>query len=355
MAADLQRRVTERNLVRKRKTSELKAKTGSFLKRWQGKWLFHRGLALMQKGQWQKAANLLEKALRVNDTPFVRMHLAWTHWNLGHPVTARMHAVGATEMMPHNLATWVFAGRLMALRGKWDEAETMLRQALVLAPNNIVARSWLTLVLFQTGREEEAIEMLQRHPIADEPYLQARLVLNLERIAMQRGERKGVFVPMVPTWLRLPVLSWLVGYALRWRGERLLEDGNWDKAAWYLSSAVQLRPKDIWARLLLTVALLEGGYWTQAEQALTHVPESVAERKLVSAALLVRRREMREAIKVLRACEERHPMTRYYMAVALGWLGEIERACAAFLEPLYRDDPAALRQRIRELARWLSG
>lgn len=68
-------------------------------------------------------------------------------------------------------------------------------------------------------------------------------------------------------------------------------------------------------------------------------------------ALLVRQQKLREAIKVLDACDPHHPLTRYYMAVALSQLGEEDDACAKFLEALYREDPSSLRQRLLELVK----
>lgn len=326
-----------------------------FWQRFQGRWLFHWGAVFLQRGQYQRATNLLERALALlAEDPFVRLHLAWAHWYLGHPVTAQMHAVKATELLPNNPAPWVFTGKLLTLRGKGDEAERMFRKALALAPENFIAKSWLALVLIQSRRYDEALKILQQFPVADDPYLQARLVLLLERLAMAKGERKGTTMPLLSRQWRLPLLSNLVAYALRWRGERLLEDGDWDGAAKWLSTAVQWHPSDAWARLLLAIALLEGGYWTIAQQVLEGVPETIAERRLVLGALLVRQGKEREGIKVLNACDPNHPLTRYYMAVALSRLGEKGDKCMMYLEKLYREDPAALRQRLRELVRWLT-
>jgi thioredoxin-like negative regulator of GroEL len=241
----------------------------------------------------------------------------------------------------------------MALRGKWDEAEQLLRQAVNLAPQNLVARSWLALVLFQTGQADEALDILSETPVADDPYLQARLVLHLERLAMQRGEREGTLLPSVPKWLKFPLLRSIASLLLRWRGERLLEDGMWEAAAKYFGLAAQLGPKDVWAKLLWAVTLLEGGFWSQAEQVLAEVPESVPEKAWVHGALLVRQQKVKEAVLWFAKSDTQHPFVRYYMALALDWVGDAEYACAAHLEPLYREDPSALRQRIRELLKWL--
>jgi len=159
--------------------------------------------------------------------------------------------------------------------------------------------------------------------------------------------------PSVPRWLRFPLFGPLAGLVLRWRGERLLEDGEWEAAAMFLGSASQLRPKDVWAKLLWSVALLEGGFLTQAEQVLNEVPEFVPEKAWVYGALLVRRQQIKEAIARLMKSNTDHPFVRYYLALSLDWVGEAEYACAAYLEPLYREDPAALRQRIRELLKRL--
>ena len=141
-------------------------------KRWQllrGQWWFHLGAFALWRGRYQKAAQWLEKALALlGENAFLRMQLAWAHWDLGHPVTARFHALRATEQMPSHAPAWVFAGKVLALRGKWSEAERALRQALLLAPDNFVAGSWLALVLFQTQRPQEALNLLRRLPVVDE-------------------------------------------------------------------------------------------------------------------------------------------------------------------------------------------
>jgi len=336
----------------------LKAKWQQDLQRlWQrlkAKWLFHLGALSLRNGKYQRAAQLLEQASQILDEdPFVQVHLGWAHWHLGHPVTARRHLLRATELRPDNPAFWTMAGKLTALRGKWDEAEHLLRQAINLSPQNLVAQSWLAFVLFQTGQVDEALDILSKTSIADDPYLQARLVLHLERLAMQRGERKGALLPFVPKWLKAPLLRTIASFLLRWRGERLLEDGAWEAAAKYFGLAVQLRPKDFWSKLLWAIALLEGGFWTQAEQVLNDVPENALEKAWVQGALLVRQQRVREAVPWLAKGDTQHPFVRYYMALALDWVGDAEYACAVHLEPLYREDPSALRQRIRELLKWL--
>lgn len=318
------------------------------------KWLFHLGTFALRGGKYQRAAQLLEQASQVLDEdPFVQVHLGWAHWHLGHPVTARRHLLRATELRPDNPAFWTMAGKLMALRGKWNEAEQLLRQAVNLDPRNLVAQSWLALVLFQIGQVDKALDILNETPVADDPYLQARLVLHLERLAMQRGEREGTLLPFVPKWLKFPLLRSIAGFLLRWRGERLLEDGEWEAAAKYFGLAAQLRTKDVWAKLLWAIALLEGGFWTQAERVLTEVPETLPEKAWVQGALLVRQQKVREAVPWFAKSDTHHPFVRYYMALALDWVGDAEYACAAHLEPLYREDPSALRLRIRELLKWL--
>jgi tetratricopeptide (TPR) repeat protein len=171
-------------------------------KRWQllrGHWWFHLGVFALWRGRYQKAAQWLEKALAIlGEDAFVRMQLSWAHWHLGHPVTARLHALRATEQLPHHAPAWVFAGKVLALRGKWGEAERALRQALLLSPKNFVASSWLALVLFQTQQPEEALQLLKRLPVVDEPYLQARLVLHLERLVSERGEGNALPLPSPP-------------------------------------------------------------------------------------------------------------------------------------------------------------
>jgi len=322
--------------------------------RLRAKLFFHLAVTALYRGKYQRAAQILERVAQVLDEdPFVQVHLGWAHWHLGHPVTARRHLLRATELDPNNPAFWTLAGKLMALRGKWDEAEQLLRQATALAPQNMVAQSWLALVLLQRGRADEALDILKRVPVADDPYLQARLVLHLERLVMQRDEERGGVFPSVPRWLRFPLFGPLAGLVLRWRGERLLEDGEWEAAAMFLGSASQLRPKDVWAKLLWSVALLEGGFLTQAEQVLNEVPEFVPEKAWVYGALLVRRQQIKEAVALLMKSNPDHPFVRYYLALSLDWVGEAEYACAAYLEPLYREDPAALRQRIRELLKRL--
>lgn len=316
--------------------------------------LFHLGVTALHRGKYQRAAEILERvAQTLPEDPFVQLHLGWAHWHLGHPVTARRCLLRATELAPQNPAFWTLAGKLMALRGKWDEAEQLLRQAVQLAPQNLVAQSWLALVLFHLGRLNEAIDILKRFPVADDPYLQARLVLHLERMAFQGDGRGNISFPFVPIWLKIPLLSQLIGWLLRWRGERLIEDGRWEDAAKLLNMASQLRPKDHWSKLLQAVALLEGGFWWHAEKVLEEVPDSIPEKAWVQGALLVRQQKVREAVPWLAKGDPLHPFVRYYLALALDWAGEAEYACASHLEPLYREDPASLRQRIRELLRWL--
>ncbi len=327
----------------------------SWWERWQAQWLFHLGVLALSRGKYQRAAELLEQVVRqLPENPFVHAHLGWAHWFLGHPVTARRHLLRATELAPNNPALWTLAGKLMALRGKWEEAEMLLRQAVALAPTNLVAQSWLTFVLLQRQLVAEALDILKRLPVADDPYLQARIVLHLERLAMERGERRGTSFPLPPRWMRFPFLAPFLGWLFRWRGERLLEDGAWEGAAHYLGLAASLRPYDLWAKLLWALALLEGGYWSQAERVLTEVPETIPERRWVYGALLMRQQRVKEGFSQLPKAEPLHPFVRYYLALALDWVGDAEYACVAHLEPLYREDPSALRQRIRELVRWLT-
>ncbi len=347
----------KRPRLRRRKRNRWFAQLKEWLKkRWQyarAKWLFHRGVIALHRGRYQHAANLLEQARQVLDNdPFVHAHLGWAHRFLGHPVSARRHLVRAVELAPDNPSLLTLAGRLLALRGKWEEAEEFLRHAVSLAPHNIVAQSWLAFTLLQRDQPQEALHILKQTPVADDPYLQARLILSLERLVRQRGERQGAPLPF-PQWKCPPFLAPLVGWFFRWRGERLLEDGRWDDAIRWLSAATSLHPSDTWAKLLLAVALIEGGYLSLAETVLMEVPEDVPERAWAYGALLVRQQRVGEAILHLAKSETQHPFVRYYLALAVDWTGEGERACAIYLEPLYREDPSSLRQRLRELIQWL--
>ncbi|MCS7265044.1 MAG: tetratricopeptide repeat protein [Armatimonadetes bacterium] len=340
--------------VQKRSKPQWLEKLLPIWERFKAHLLFHLGVNALHRGKYQKAAEILERVAKVlTDDPFVQLHLGWAHWNLGHPVTARRHLLRATELEPNNPSFWTLAGKLMALRGKWDEAEQLLRQAVQLAPQNLVAQSWLALVLFHLGREKEAIEILKQFPVADDPYLQARLILHLERVALQQDGKGNISFAPVPIWLKVPLLGQFIGWLLRWRGERLIEDGRWESAAKWLNLASQLRPNDHWAKLFQAIALLESGFSEQAEHVLEQVPDSIPEKAWVQGALLVRQKKVREAVPWLSKSDPYHPFVRYYLALALDWFGEAEYACASHLEPLYREDPASLRQRIRELLRWL--
>lgn len=320
-----------------------------------GWWWFHLGVLALWRGHYQKAAQWLEKALALlGENAFIRMQLMWAHWYLGHPVTASFHALRATEQMPHHAPAWVFAGRLLSLRGKWREAERAFRQALVLSPDNFVASSWLALVLFQTHREEEALQLLRRLPVMDEPYLQARLVLHLERLVSERGERDELPLSPPPRWAQVFGIRAFLGPLCRWRGERLLEDGNLEGAARWLHWAHCLRPHDLLALILLAVALIEGGRLCQAESIVAQLLPETPERRLLLALLWARQRRPLKALAALERCDLQHPLVRYYTALSWHWLGETERACASYLEPLYREDPSFLRVRLEGLLRWLS-
>lgn len=322
--------------------------------RLKAKFLFHVAVTALYRGKYQRASQILEQVVQVLDEdPFVQVHLGWAHWHLGHPVTARRHLLRAIELDPNNPAFWTLAGKLMALRGKWDEAEQLLRHAVSLSPQNIVAQSWLAFVLLQREQVREALDILEKSPVADDPYLQARLVLLLERLMLRGSKGEGAIFPSIPGWLKFKPIGSFVGLLLRWRGERLIEDGEWEAAARFLGTASQLRPKDSWAKLLWAVALLEGGFLTQAESVLNEVPEIVSEKAWVYSALLVRQQKIKEAVAHLRKSDINHPFVRYYLALSLDWVGEAEYACVAYLEPLYREDPSSLRQRIRELVKRL--
>ena len=160
----------------------------------------------------------------------------------------------------------------------------------------MVAQSWLSFVLFQLGKEREAIEILKQVTVADDPYLQARLLLHLERIALQRDGRDDISFEPVPIWLRIPFLSQFIGWLFRWRGERLIEDGRWVDAAKLLNKASQLRPDDHWSKLNQAVALLEGGFWEHAERVLEEVPDNIPEKAWVQGALLIRQKKIQEAV-----------------------------------------------------------
>lgn len=333
--------------------SEWRKGLRQFRQRLKAKWMFHLGVFLLRKGNYRGAVELLQRASQVlKEDPFTQVHLGWAYWYLGHPALARKHLIRVAELFPDNPVFTMMAGKLAALSGKWDEAERLLRKTVNLAPRNIVAQSWLALVLLRKGQTDEALDILSRIPVADDLYLQANLALQLELLAMQRGERSRISLPFLPKWFKMPLLNSVLGFLLRWRGERLLEDGEWEAAVKWIGMAAQLRPKDLDTKLLLAIALLEGGFWSQAEKVLREIPETVPERAWVYGALLVRQRRIGEALRWLDKTNTQHPFVRYYLALALASVGD-ESACITHLESLYREDPSSLRQRIHELLKWL--
>ena len=218
------------------------------------------GVAMMQSGDHPAAAEMIGKAVSVNNSvPAYHDHLGLTLRQMGKPADAEAHHRRALEIdadfapAQNNLA-----GTLLAL-GKLAEAETAARRAIELKPGDTETLTNLGQILLARGRASGAVEafetafkgrsltsemLSQLGPAYQRAGRRAEAEKALTQAAEMMPERAG-------GWSRLGVFH--------------LNVEQFDEAAAAFRKALEINPADMGSETNLGVALWRGGRFDEAE------------------------------------------------------------------------------------------
>ncbi|MCS7224028.1 MAG: tetratricopeptide repeat protein [Armatimonadetes bacterium] len=312
--------------------------------------LFYLAHLQLWRGQRKKAVALLEQASQLaEDDPFFPLHLALIHSQMSHPEATERYAHRATAHDAVPAAAWTLAGKARYQIGRMRSAERSFQKALSLSPTNLVAATGLAVILAETGRLSDAIALLQASPVADDPDLQARLVIALESALL--GKEKGFILkePLVPQWVQSPLWRPFAFRYFRREGEKALEIGDWERAQSFFFRATQVRPDDFWCLLSRSVALAEMGAFSAAKELLDRLPADRPEVTAVRGILLIRQGRLHDGLSLIKAVSLDWTILLYYEMIGSALSGEPEEVWHPLSMEIYHNDPSFLRQRIREL------
>ncbi len=204
-------------------------------------WPYRRGKALRVEDP-QEAARAFERALALAPgEPMAHYYLADALVRIGEPSRAREHYTRALELDPALADALVGLGQLALSENRLEEAEGLLRRALVLENDHPAAHLALAQVLARTGRQSEA----RGHADAG-------------RRSLRRGASPDPRDPM-----QLEPAGSVVRSGL---ARRLLREGRTEQALQELDRIVALHPELATPHYLRGVALVRLSRAAEAER-----------------------------------------------------------------------------------------
>ncbi len=152
----------------------------------------------IKKSDWENAANVLQRVIEVDpENPSVEGRIADVYQKLGNSGAA--------------FAAFLSSGRKAKNRGAFEEAEAYLKKALDLDGTHIQAVIQYSNVLGELGRNDDALETLNRIPFHDfnPEVLEASFLVHLKCERLEEAEKIALhLIELDPSYLQLiPQLS----------------------------------------------------------------------------------------------------------------------------------------------------
>jgi len=120
------------------------------------------------EGPTERAAGSFEKAVQhAPHEPVFRNNLGSIRWQQGNFESAREHFELALERDPTNSEAWFNCANALQSLGRINEAQEALRKAASHAPQRADIRSALGVLMYRTGRLQEAVDVLENVPDPD--------------------------------------------------------------------------------------------------------------------------------------------------------------------------------------------
>ncbi len=213
----------------------------------------------VQAGYWRDTRSLAEHALEVTDgNPMAHLQLSGVFEAAGDLESALAHCSEAVRLAPGVAEAREYFGRLLAERGRGDEAIREYRAALAIDPRLRAAHNNLGNELARRGQIEPAIEHYEEALRIDPGYTQAHTNLGVVLTASGRAEAA---LRHFETALKLAPDSVAALYG---SGAALAALHRWEEAAARFTAALRLEPGHAKARAGLAVALAKTGRGDEA-------------------------------------------------------------------------------------------
>ena len=120
-----------------------------------------RGAQLMSERRYKEAIPALERELRVDPgSASVLLNLGWAYWHARRIDDARRVGATLVKLDPGNRVFLIFMANTDIEKGDFAGAVSLMRRALRLFPDDHDASMVLARALFRSGREEEALEVI---------------------------------------------------------------------------------------------------------------------------------------------------------------------------------------------------
>ncbi|MFA7429806.1 MAG: tetratricopeptide repeat protein [Rhodospirillaceae bacterium] len=271
--------------------------------------------------------------------------LGWMQWEAGRaePAVTTLHATLARHPA-HATAHW-YLGHIQSRRGRFAEAEQLLRRALELAPDLDEAAVTLAWVLADSGRLDDALSLAHATAVrAPQPHRLAQL----GHLLAEKGEHEAGIRLLQHAFAAMPD-----DHATRRRlAAALSRTGRPDEARMLIEAGLDLAPEDRTLHLAFAKLLRATGAADQAHLVAQHIVErwpDWAEGWFLLGEMARVRSDMPEALRCFTMAQDRDPsLIRAAVARSqvLLHLGEAEAAawlmeCVLDQAP---DHPAARRQ-----------
>jgi len=319
-----------------------------------------RALRLSDRGATGQAEELFRRALlEAADDPAVKGHFSLFLAARGRHEEA---LALSSEAKQKDGLYGLFHARVLLAAGNARAAVGALREFTKSYPKNLLGWGYLAVALLASGKSKEAVAVLSEHPLAGDPEMRARLLVEGESILGERGiefEPKDLVVYAKKPRFFLNLRRQLQARACVSLGMKLLDQDEAEAAANVLRSALMLHPDQPVAGFYLGLALLQMKRPDEAADAFRSVPEKsrlASESKTCLGVALYYAGRHKEAVELLEGVDG-NEVSHYFLGLSRLAMGEHGRAASEFSKALDLDPSIAMDRltRLRDLLQKSNG
>lgn len=328
-------------------------------------WHVGRGLKSFDSGEYERALAHIESALSLVGDARLQVYRAISLLRVGavEPAMQALSQIAVKSEVNHqrDVALLVLLARAYSELGIHGQVRNLCEAALKFDPRNIVAASLLALSLLEQGESDKALKALEGSELADDAYIQSRMLASLESLARERQAMELNMLTEIESMLSelqsapakpLPIVSAIASWWYSWRGLRYTSTQRIGEAIRCFTKALKHAPDNFNLRFALSILLLDVGMPKLAQMLLedADAQQDQPDYHLLKGAIHLYLGEFENARSEFELADQSFALTHYYIGLCELYSGKPRDAVREF-EIAFGLDPSIVRERIWELVK----